>query len=60
LDALRLSLQQQIGKFAACIIIFNDRGFKVAMVFGARYCFEQSGIGCLTIGEQRDLVFFRR
>ncbi len=51
LDTFRLSLQQQFGKFAAHFVIFNDKGFKVDMVFGILYCFEHCGIGSLTIGE---------
>ena len=49
-------MQQQIGKFAAHFIIFNDIAFKVDMVFGILYGFEHCGIGRLTIGEQSDFV----
>ena len=60
LDTFRLFLQQQIGKFAAHFIIFNDIAFKVDMVLGILYCFEHCGIGGLTIGEQGDLVPLRQ
>ncbi len=53
-------MQQQIGKFAAHFIIFNDKGFKVDMVFGILYRFEHCGIGSLTIGEQSDFVPLRQ
>jgi hypothetical protein len=60
MDTFRLFLQQQIGKFAACFIIFNDIAFKVDMVSGILYGFEHCGIGSLTIGEQSDFVPLRQ
>ena len=56
LDTLCLFLPQKFRKFVADLVIINEKGFKIYMVFGVLYRFEHGGVRGVIIDQECDLV----